>query len=142
MGCRPLCYYAQDSAKFCVYLILSFLTFVQFCLLGNWQVLAAQFIIEFHCLLSGINFYIHFFPRDGGTWGAGGVITPSIFDRIGSLLKLLSQMTLNSSVPTGLNNTGLPSVMGARSRLILVYVEEDDQLTCRGAVEQLYLIQE
>ena len=63
---------------------------MQFCLLGNWQVLAAQFIIEFHCLLSGINFYIHFFLRDGGSLGAGGVNAPSIFDRMGSLLKVLS----------------------------------------------------
>ena len=70
------------------------------------------------------------------------MIAPSILDRIGSLLKLLSQMTLNSPVPTGLNNNGLPSVMGARSRLILVHVEKDDQLTCPGAVEQRYLIQE
>ena len=64
-------YYAQHSANSYVYLLLYFLTFVEFCLLGNWQVLVAQFIIEFHCLLSGINFYVHFFPRDGGTWRAG-----------------------------------------------------------------------
>ena len=81
----PAEYYAQHSANSYVYLSWSFLTFVQFCLLGNWQVLAAQFIIEFHCLLSGINFYIHCFTRDGGTLGAGGGIAPSIFDRTGGL---------------------------------------------------------
>ena len=39
------------------------------------------------------------------------------------------------------NDNGHRSVMRARSRLILVYAEEDDQLTLRSTVKQRYSIQ-